>query len=74
MNNGDAHQAMSCITPELVRQTLLDLIDIRSPTGHEAGMAEYIVQRFRRAGSCGVAAGREDVRTRSRMFAARVMA
>lgn len=50
MNNGDAHQAMSCITPELVRQTLLDLIDIRSPTGHEAGMAEYIVQRFRRAG------------------------
>lgn len=50
MNNGDARQAMSCITPDLVRRTLLDLIDIRSPTGHEAGMAEYLVQRFRRAG------------------------
>ena len=48
MNNGAAHQAMSCITPELVRQTLLDLIDIRSPTGHEAGMALHGNAGFRR--------------------------
>lgn len=46
------------MTPDLVRQTLLDLIDIRSPTGHEAGMADYIVERLRRA---GLAASRQFV-------------
>jgi acetylornithine deacetylase len=38
------------ITPEAVCRALLDMVDIRSPTGHEAGMAEYIVGRRRRAG------------------------
>jgi acetylornithine deacetylase/succinyl-diaminopimelate desuccinylase-like protein len=50
MRNPDASDVLSLITPDAIKQTLLDMIDIRSPTGHEAGMAEYIVQRFRRAG------------------------
>jgi acetylornithine deacetylase/succinyl-diaminopimelate desuccinylase-like protein len=50
MRNPDASDVLNLVTPDAVKQTLLDMIDIRSPTGHEAGMAEYIVQRFRRAG------------------------
>jgi acetylornithine deacetylase/succinyl-diaminopimelate desuccinylase-like protein len=50
MRNPDASDVLSLVTPDAIKQTLLDMIDIRSPTGHEAGMAEYIVQRFRRAG------------------------
>lgn len=50
MSHPDIHKAATYITPELVRQTLLDLVDIRSPTGHEAGMADYLTSRLRRAG------------------------
>ena len=50
MSSSDHGKAAAYITPDLVRQTLLDMIDIRSPTGHEAGMADYIVNRMRRAG------------------------
>jgi acetylornithine deacetylase/succinyl-diaminopimelate desuccinylase-like protein len=50
MSPPDRHQAAAFITPDLVRQTLLDMIDIRSPTGHEAAMADYVVERMRRAG------------------------
>jgi acetylornithine deacetylase/succinyl-diaminopimelate desuccinylase-like protein len=50
MRNPDASDVLSLITPDAIKQTLLDMIDIRSPTGHEAGMAEYIIQQFRRAG------------------------
>ena len=42
--------AAAHITSEVVRQTILDMIDIRSPTGSEAAMAEYVVDRLRRAG------------------------
>lgn len=50
MAHPDRHKAAAYITPEVVRQTLLDMIDIRSPTGSEAAMADYIVDRLRRAG------------------------
>lgn len=50
MSSSDRDRAAAYVTADLVRQTLLDMIDIRSPTGHEAGMADYIVDRLRRAG------------------------
>ncbi|HUC50657.1 MAG TPA: M20/M25/M40 family metallo-hydrolase [Xanthobacteraceae bacterium] len=50
MGSADRQKVAAYITPELVRQTLLDMVDIRSPTGHEAAMADYIIDRLRRAG------------------------
>lgn len=50
MNSADFQRAAAHVTPEAVRQVLLDMIDIRSPTGHEAGMASYIAHRLRRGG------------------------
>jgi len=50
MNADDRAKAASHITPDIVRQTLIDMVDIRSPTGSEAGMADYIVGRLRAAG------------------------
>ena len=51
-------KAAAYITPDVVRRVLLDMIDIRSPTGSEAGMADYIVERLRR---CGLDAYRQPV-------------
>jgi acetylornithine deacetylase/succinyl-diaminopimelate desuccinylase-like protein len=50
MSHPDHHKAAAYLTPEVVRQTLLDMIDIRSPTGSEAAMADYVIDRLRRAG------------------------
>ncbi|HEY6832198.1 MAG TPA: M20/M25/M40 family metallo-hydrolase [Pseudolabrys sp.] len=50
MRNPDASEVLTLITPEATKQILLDMIDIRSPTGHESGMADYVIQRFKRAG------------------------
>jgi acetylornithine deacetylase len=50
MNHPDRTKVQAAITPEIVCRTLLDLVDIRSPTGEEAGVAEYIVTRLRRSG------------------------
>ncbi len=50
MSHPDRHKAAVHVTPEVVSQTLLEMIDIRSPTGSEAAMADYIVDRLRRAG------------------------
>jgi acetylornithine deacetylase len=50
MSHPDHHKAVAYLTPEVVRQTLLDMIDIRSPTGSEAAMADYVIDRLRRAG------------------------
>jgi acetylornithine deacetylase/succinyl-diaminopimelate desuccinylase-like protein len=50
MTHPDRHKATAYVTADVVRQTLLDMIDIRSPTGAEAAMADYIVGRLRRAG------------------------
>jgi acetylornithine deacetylase len=50
MSHPELSRAAAYVTPEAVRRTLLDMIDIRSPTGSEAGMADYVVNRLRRAG------------------------
>ena len=50
MSHPDGSKAAAYITADLLRQTLLDLIDIRSPTGHEGAVADYIVTRLSRAG------------------------
>jgi len=50
MSHPDRAKVQSAIKPDIVCRTLLDLIDIRSPTGEEAGMAEYIVARLRGSG------------------------
>ena len=43
-------QAVAHINAEDVRALLMDLVDISSPTGKEAGVAEYLVARMRRSG------------------------
>jgi acetylornithine deacetylase len=50
MNHPDLQKAAAHVTPESVRQALLGLIDIRSPTGHEAEISRYIFERLQRAG------------------------
>ena len=50
MNAEDCAKAARHVTAEAVRQTLIDMVDIRSPTGSEAAMADYIVGRLRAAG------------------------
>lgn len=46
----DFARAGKLITAEAVRDVLVDMVDIRSPTGGELPMAEYMVQRMRNAG------------------------
>jgi acetylornithine deacetylase len=58
MTHPDREKPASYITPDIVRQILMDMIDIRSPTGSEAGMADYIVDRLLR---CGADAYRQPV-------------
>jgi acetylornithine deacetylase len=50
MSQSDREKAAAYVTPDVVRQVLMDMIDIRSPTGSEAAMADYLVERCRRAG------------------------
>jgi acetylornithine deacetylase len=50
MSSSDRAKVHSYIAPDVVSRTLMEMIDIRSPTGQEAGMADYIVHRLRRAG------------------------
>jgi acetylornithine deacetylase/succinyl-diaminopimelate desuccinylase-like protein len=50
MSHPDRAKIRSAITPEIVSRALLDLVDIRSPTGEEAGVADYIVARLRCSG------------------------
>jgi acetylornithine deacetylase len=50
MTDPDHHRALTRVTPDLVRHTLLDLIDISSPTGYESAIADYIFRRLERAG------------------------
>jgi acetylornithine deacetylase/succinyl-diaminopimelate desuccinylase-like protein len=49
MKPPDPNRVQAAITSDSICQTLLDLVDIRSPTGEEAGVAEYIVDRMRRS-------------------------
>jgi acetylornithine deacetylase len=50
MTHPDFAQAGSYITTQAIRDLLADLVDIRSPTGHEAGVAHYLVDRMSKAG------------------------
>ena len=50
MSHPDFERAAHHITPESVRDTLMDMVNISSPTGGERGMAEYIVGRLGKAG------------------------
>ena len=43
-------KAAAHITADQVRDVLIDLIDIPSPTGKESGVAHYLVDRMRNAG------------------------
>ncbi len=42
--------AAAHISPDLIRDTLVDLINIASPTGKESAVAHYLVERMRTAG------------------------
>lgn len=46
----DIARAGELITAEAVRDVLIDMVNIRSPTGGELPMAEYMVGRMRKAG------------------------
>jgi acetylornithine deacetylase/succinyl-diaminopimelate desuccinylase-like protein len=50
MTHPDFSQAASHITAERLRDTLVEMVGISSPTGREARMAEYLVGRMRAAG------------------------
>lgn len=50
MRHPDFERAARHITPEAVRDTLMDMVNINSPTGSERGMADYIVDRLSKAG------------------------
>jgi acetylornithine deacetylase/succinyl-diaminopimelate desuccinylase-like protein len=50
MSHPDFERAARHITPDGVRDTLMDMVNINSPTGGERGMAEYIVGRLSKAG------------------------
>src|SRR3954451_4487609 len=50
MTHPDFAAAVTHITAENIRDTLADMVDISSPTGREAGMAEYLVARMHAVG------------------------
>lgn len=50
MQHPEFETAVRTIIPDLVRDTLMELVDIPSPTGQEAGVARYLVERMRAAG------------------------
>jgi acetylornithine deacetylase/succinyl-diaminopimelate desuccinylase-like protein len=50
MPHPDFAKAVAHITEDNVREVLMDLVDIASPTGRESGVAHYLVERMRRSG------------------------
>jgi acetylornithine deacetylase/succinyl-diaminopimelate desuccinylase-like protein len=50
MTHPEYERAARHVTLDAVKQTLMDMVDIASPTGREAALAEYIVARLRSAG------------------------
>src|SRR5215475_3662704 len=50
MTHPDFASAAAHITAENVRDLLIDLVNIPSATGHESGVAHYLVERMRRSG------------------------
>ncbi len=50
MPHPDFERAASQITADAVRDLLVDLVDISSPTGREIGVARYLTERMKRSG------------------------
>lgn len=50
MSHPDYARAARHITPDAVKDTLMEMVDIASPTGREGVLAEYIVARLAKAG------------------------
>ena len=50
MTHPDFAKAVGHITAEKVRDLLVDLVDIASPTGKEIGVAHYLVERMQASG------------------------
>ena len=50
MTHPQFEQAVAHINAEDVRALLMDIVDISSPTGKEAAVAQYLVARMRRSG------------------------
>jgi acetylornithine deacetylase len=50
MTHTDFAKAAAHITAENVRDLLIDLVNIPSATGHEIGVAHYLVERMRKSG------------------------
>jgi acetylornithine deacetylase/succinyl-diaminopimelate desuccinylase-like protein len=50
MTHSDFAKAAAHITADNVRDLLVDLVDIPSATGKEAGVAHYLVERMRKSG------------------------
>lgn len=50
MTHPDFSKAATHITADAVRELLMDLVDIPSPTGKEIGVAHYLAARMRKAG------------------------
>jgi acetylornithine deacetylase/succinyl-diaminopimelate desuccinylase-like protein len=50
MTHSDFAKAAAYITDDNVRDLLIDLVDIPSATGKEAGVAHYLVERMRKSG------------------------
>ena len=58
MSHPDYARAVRHITPDALRDTLIEMVDISSPTGREGAMAQYVVARLKQA---GCAASLQDV-------------
>ena len=50
MSHPDFSKAAQYVTADSVRDALVDMVDISSPTGRESAMAHYLRDRMRRAG------------------------
>lgn len=50
MSHADYARAARHITADAVKDTLMEMVDIASPTGREGALAEYIVARLAKAG------------------------
>src|SRR5262245_56117172 len=50
MPHPDFAKAAANVTTEAVRDLLIDLVDIASPTGQEIGVAHYLVARMKKSG------------------------
>ncbi|MGZ8155249.1 MAG: M20 family metallopeptidase [Burkholderiales bacterium] len=58
MTHPDTERAARHITAETLKKTLIEMVDIASPTGRERPMAEYLVERLRK---CGFAAHLQEI-------------